>query len=365
MEKKTIGTLQVIFKIVERCNLNCSYCYYYSGADAKTDLRPVVISEGNIEAVADFLVQACLDLQIENLSIIFHGGEPTLLKPALFDWACVFLAEKTKGLTQLRFSMQTNGLHLPEIWLDLIEKHHISVGVSLDGSSEYNDIYRLDHMGRGSHQRISRNIVRLNERFAEGRIDPVGLVSVLNHAYDYKEIYRHFTEDLGVKFLNFLLPDRNRDASDEDLANIDSYGDVLCTLFDEWLEAGQSSIKIRQFEELLRHFSGKFEFMVLPKMYITNQIIVIHTDGHIAIDDTLMPTMSWYRETQTTDVRSTSLKEWLSQRVFNDIRGARSTLPAECVDCRWSGKFVAVATSKTALVKQMVLQEKVFTVGLS
>jgi len=45
-----------------------------------------------------------------------------------------------------------------------------------------------------------------------------------------------------------------------------------------------------------------------------------------------------------------------------EMRGRHCLRNASTADGQ---EFVAVATSKTALVKQMVLQEKVFTVGLS
>lgn len=336
MEKTTIGTLQVIFKIVERCNLNCQYCYYYSGADLKTDLRPPVISRDAVIAITEFLRRGCEDYSITNLSIIFHGGEPTLMKHALFDWICEYMVANLSELSLLSFSIQTNGVHLTQDWINVLAKHSVSVGVSMDGSKKFNDIYRLDHKGNGSYDRIRNNIQKLNAANSEGGLQPIGLVCVLNDKFDYTEIYQHFTRELGVKYLNFLLPDRNRDATSEQKEAISKYGEVLCTLFDEWLEHGMEDVTVRQFAELLRNFVGKVEYRQAPDNYISNQIVVLHSDGDVAVDDTLMPAMEWYQSAATANVKAVTLKDWLSQDVFKDLREARSTLPVECADCRWS-----------------------------
>lgn len=336
MDKTTIGTLQVIFKIVERCNLNCSYCYYYSGADLKTDLRPSVVSKNTISAIADFLRQGCSDYAIGNLSIIFHGGEPTLMKHGLFDWMCDHLRTELSGLTNVTFSMQTNAVHLSDEWIGVLSKHGVSVGVSIDGSKEYNDRYRVDHKGNGSHDRIYGNVKKLNLAADKGLIRPIGLVCVLNKAYDYSEIYSHFTRELGIGYLNFLLPDRNRDTPDEGAADVGRYGDVLCELFDEWLDSGLDSVEVRQFSELLKNFSGRLEVRQAPANYVRNQIVVIHSDGDIAVDDSLMPAMEWYQSAATANVAGASMRDWFSQPMFNDLRQARETLPDECAGCRWS-----------------------------
>ena len=336
MDKTTIGTLQVIFKIVERCNLNCQYCYYYSGADSKTDMRPPVISRDTIITVTEFLKHGCEDYSIANLSIIFHGGEPTLMKHALFDWMCDYLSANLSHCSSLSFSIQTNGVHMTQDWINVLAKHKVSVGVSIDGNMKFNDVYRLDHKGGGSHDRIYNNVKKLNAASSEGRIQPIGLVCVLNSEFDYGEIYQHFTRDLGVSYLNFLLPDRNRDADLKQKDVISRYGDVLCTLFDEWLEYGMENVEVRQFAELLSNFTGKIEYRHAPENYISNQIVVLHSDGDVAVDDTLMPAMDWYQRAATANVQTMTLKDWLTQSVFEDLREARSTLPTECRDCRWS-----------------------------
>jgi len=176
----------------------------------------------------------------------------------------------------------------------------------------------------------------LNQASQAGDIAPIGLVCVLNHEFDYKKIYHHFTRELKVNYLNFLLPDRNRDANEQQKASVSEYGDALCTLFDEWLEHGMDNVTVRQFSELLKHFIRKVEYKNAPKGYTSNQIVVIHSDGDITFDDTLMPATEWYQTAATANVREITLRGWLSQDIFAELWKARDTLPDECSDCRWS-----------------------------
>lgn len=337
MDVRVIETLQVIFKIAERCNLNCPYCYYYSGADSKIDLRPAVIPWDSAIATVDFLVQACSEIKIQNLQVVFHGGEPTLVKPKIFNELCELLREKLANVTKLNLCIQTNGVHLSNEWMDQIKKHSVSVGVSLDGPAIYNDPLRPDHLGRGSHDRIIKTIAKLTAESEAMSIRPIGLVSVLNKDFDYAAVYKHFVDDLNVKNLNFLLPDCNQDAGQDIIAAIPRYGNVLCDLFDLWLLHGQNKIRVREIEQFLKHFNVNVTYRYLPDDYLANQIIVVHSDGHLGVDDTFMPAFEWFASQPTADVRSTTLMQWLNQPMFEQIKHEQNRLPTECTDCRWKG----------------------------
>lgn len=337
MGVRAIETLQVIFKIAERCNLNCPYCYYFSGADSKIDLRPPVIPRDSATATVDFLVQACSEIDVKNVQIVFHGGEPTLVKPRVFDELCVILRDKLSGVTKLNLSIQTNGVHLSNDWMDQLKKHNVSVGVSLDGPAVYNDPLRPDHRGRGSHDRIVNTIARLTAESDANTIRPIGLVSVLNKDFDYSLVYQHFVNDLNVKNLNFLLPDCNQDAGADVIADVPKYGKVLCDVFDLWLMNGQDRIYVREIDRVLTHFNVNVHYRQLPDDCIANQIIVVHSDGHLDVDDTFMPAFEWFTRQPTADVRSTTLKNWLDQPMFEQVKAEQKRLPTDCADCPWRG----------------------------
>lgn len=73
-----MSTLTVILKMAERCNLNCSYCYFFNGKDFSYKDRPAYITETNIDQLIKFLSKGADDLSINKIVFGFHGGEPLL-----------------------------------------------------------------------------------------------------------------------------------------------------------------------------------------------------------------------------------------------------------------------------------------------
>jgi uncharacterized protein len=144
--------LQVILKTVERCNINCSYCYYFHGSDRSWKQRPATLSDETADAVVRFLTDGARDLQIPEVEVVFHGGEPMMQSRRRFHRLCNSLrAAFADHPSALSLAMQTNGTLVNEAWCQLLDEHRVSVGVSLDGTKEINDIHRVDHRGRSTY----------------------------------------------------------------------------------------------------------------------------------------------------------------------------------------------------------------------
>jgi uncharacterized protein len=150
--------LQVIIKIAERCNLACSYCYYFFMGDDSYKDRDAIMKCEQFPLVAEYLREGVLDLGIKKVQVVFHGGEPTLMRAREFRILAAQIRDNLSSICQLSFSMQTNGYHLTRDWEDALEEFKVSVGVSLDGPEAYNDRFRVTHKGKGSHEKIVRTI---------------------------------------------------------------------------------------------------------------------------------------------------------------------------------------------------------------
>lgn len=118
-----MSTLTVILKMSERCNLNCSYCYFFNGKDQSYKQRPAFISDKNIDSLIHFLKQGAVDLSIKKVVFGFHGGEPLLFGKEKFAKLCSELKLKLLNVVQVSFSVQTNGLLLDEEWLKIFTKY--------------------------------------------------------------------------------------------------------------------------------------------------------------------------------------------------------------------------------------------------
>lgn len=332
-------TLQVILKVAERCNLACTYCYYFFAGDESYSTRPPLMKEGTAEQVADFLATASVEMAIPNILIAFHGGEPTLLKPAKFDELCtIFRARITAS--NLGFQMQTNGTLLSPDWIAVLRKHEVSVGVSLDGPAPQNDKFRIDHAGKGSHASVVEGIRALQAAAREdANFHPPGAIAVVNPTFDYERVFRHLHIELGIDQVSFLLPDVSHDKALPFGIGARRYGEILCEIFDAWIATGAKA-QVRQIERFLSYFQQIDESTIpldLSSSGCTRtQIVVIQSNGELSIDDSYMVALEWRQAQQTPPVSEITLREYLAQPVFDDIDRYRTTLPTKCESCCWS-----------------------------
>src|SRR2546425_5237142 len=73
----------LVVKVAERCNLNCSYCYMYQHEDQSFRLRPRFMADETFGWMLRRARDECARRH-NQMSLVFHGGEPTLIGPARF-----------------------------------------------------------------------------------------------------------------------------------------------------------------------------------------------------------------------------------------------------------------------------------------
>jgi uncharacterized protein len=138
----------LIVKVASRCNLNCTYCYMYNMGDETYKSQPKIMSNITVENLL-YRMKEHSDLHnIDNMSIVFHGGEPMLTGMPFYE---NFLARAKNILpetVQVDYLMQTNGVLLTEEWCAFLKEKNIVVGISMDSTPESNDKYRIYHNGK-------------------------------------------------------------------------------------------------------------------------------------------------------------------------------------------------------------------------
>jgi uncharacterized protein len=142
------------------------------------------ITEEVMAEVPQFLLRSAQDLNLGRFRIVFHGGEPLLLKKSRFDQFCQSLSATLEGHAEVDFAVQTNGTLVDSEWIDLFERHKVAMGVSIDGTPDQHDLRRKDHHGRGSYQATVRGLRLLQEAEQLGRIPSVGAICVVNPGED-------------------------------------------------------------------------------------------------------------------------------------------------------------------------------------
>lgn len=339
-ERKRIKRVQVILKIAERCNLACSYCYYFEGGDRTFIEKPPVISEETVAALASFLSKGVDDLDLDDVWISFHGGEPFMVKPASLDRYCEILSSELASKCNLVLSAQTNGVHLNDKLLAVINKHRIEVSVSVDGLRHEHDRERVDHKGKGSFDRIKSNYVKLLANSREMGLAPIEIIGVLDARNDYKRTIEGLQEELGVQHFNFLLPDCTHEDGVPNGKTARDYGKVLCDIFDAWAES--DTIVVREIDYIMNRFQVAVKSEVETKnqtkeniRYIENQVIVVRSDGELQIDDTYMPAYQWRNDLLRINLRDCTLLQYLSTPAFEEIDSIYDQTPEKCTSCVW------------------------------
>jgi uncharacterized protein len=324
-------TLYVILKTVERCNLNCTYCYFFNQGEESYKKHPAFISEEVINQFVVFLRQAVSDFSFSTIQIAIHGGEPTLQPKAQFDLLCQKLRSELK--VDLKLSIQTNGTLIDDRWIELFTRHQVAVGVSLDGPPEYNDLNRIDHKGLGSYVAVLKGIEKLLEAVACGKIPDIGVLCVMNPARDGAKIYRHFVDDLNLNRIDFLFPDVTHDTFDTKEAA--SYGEYFASIFDEWIKDNNPRIRIRFLETVLAHLVGKKGSLAFFGPDQKNAYaITISSNGEISPDDTLR-TAGKGKFMQQGHIGNMSLKQFFALPILSVLDEEKSLLPKECAACCW------------------------------
>lgn len=69
-----------VIKTAERCNINCTYCYFFNKNDQSYKIHPPIMSKITLQQVADFMLEGCEKFHIKHLIVCFHGGEPLMQK---------------------------------------------------------------------------------------------------------------------------------------------------------------------------------------------------------------------------------------------------------------------------------------------
>ena len=210
---------------------------------------PRLLSPECRDAFVSRLSEYVRETGLSHCSVIFHGGEPLLAGPqVLADFSAAIRADVE---AKIDIGIQTNGLLLSDLALDILEHADIAVSLSLDGPRAANDKHRNTRKGRSSFNKVMAALQRLKKRpsiFA-------GIIAVIDTSNSPQDIFEFFDEHNPPR-LDFLLPDAHnmRAPPGRDVAP-NSYKVWLVSAFDLWLDQ-YPHISVRTFESLLDGVTG-------------------------------------------------------------------------------------------------------------
>ena len=179
------------------CNLDCKYCFFLS----KEMLYP-----GSRFRMADELLETYIRQTIEaqrssEITIAWQGGEPTLMGLDFFRRSIELEKKYLRPGQTIENTLQTNGMKLDDQWCEFFREHNFLIGLSLDGTREMNDAYRVDKAGAGTFDRVGSAARLMQKHNVEFNVLTTVHAANADHPL---ELYRFMRDDLGTKFIQFI-----------------------------------------------------------------------------------------------------------------------------------------------------------------
>lgn len=213
------------------CNLRCRYCFYDDVSNSRACKNMGLLSH----EMAGELVEKAFAATEEGGSVhfLFQGGEPTL---AGLDFFRFFLETERSMQRNISVfhSIQTNGICLDEEWASFFKANSFLVGLSLDGTQENHDLYRLDAAGQGTWDKVTHALALLDAYRVE-----TNLLCVVTGQLARKP-QRAFKSlcELGQHNLQFIpcLDPLDTIGGQAYSLTPELYGRFLCGIFDVWYQ---------------------------------------------------------------------------------------------------------------------------------
>lgn len=224
----------LLVKVAARCNINCSYCYWFRDDDVYR--LPKTMSTKVARQLLQRIKEQINSHQLERFSVLLHGGEPLLWGKERF----LFFVQECRKIQleqKIDFSISTttNGMLIDQEWCEIFKTYEVSVTISLDGPEELHDRNRVTFKNEGTYSEVVKAIELMRENNL-----PFGILAVADVNEDPDVVAEHFVSTLGIKHFDILIPDATHDDKPPSIKTFYS------RLFDLWLDKyGKSGIGMR------------------------------------------------------------------------------------------------------------------------
>jgi uncharacterized protein len=313
---------QLLVKLATRCNIDCSYCYWFR--DAAVYDKPKLMSADVLHQLLLRIEEHVARYSLVDFPIVLHGGEPLLWGRENFHRlaeACEVISSRTG--CDIPLAVTTNGVLIDDEWLNCFEAHQISVAISLDGPAHIHDTNRRTFQGTGTHAAVERAA-----RMLVSRDIAVSALAVCNPSHPPKQ-YVEFFADCGIANYDIMIPDATVDEKPPSVAAFYN------GLFDLWLEANRSkpTVNIRIISDMIAAMLGN-NSPTEGVGYKPVELCTIMTDGSVEAHDVLR--IAGDGVTQTTfNIFEHAIDEVRNEPGWKAARDASIDLCEKCRQCKF------------------------------
>ncbi|NJD60727.1 MAG: anaerobic sulfatase maturase [Anaerolineales bacterium] len=329
------------------CNLDCKYCFFLS----KELLYPGSQFRMTDQLLETYVRQLLESQPISEVTIAWQGGEPTLMDLDFFKRSVEYVEKYRKTGQQVQFSIQTNGTRLDDDWAKFFKQHNFLVGLSMDGTKELHNTYRVNKGGQGSFHQVMKG----REALIRHGVDTNILCTVHAANADHPlEIYHYFRDELKAQYIQFIpivervtaatLPLANQGWSEnsgsdrplytqkgnlvtERSVHPEQFGRFLISIFDEWVGRDVGQVFVQYFDSALANWVGQPSLCIFQPTCGT-ALALEHNGDLYACDHFVEPTflLGNITDTHMIDLVASKKQQKFGQDKFDK-------LPQYCRQC--------------------------------
>ncbi|MBP9192503.1 MAG: anaerobic sulfatase maturase [Ignavibacteria bacterium] len=239
------------------CNLDCKYCFFLS----KEMLYPGSRFRMADELLEEYIKQMIDSQETNEVYISWQGGEPTLMGIDFFKRSIELEEKYRKPGTRISHTMQTNGILIDDDWCEFFKKNNYLIGLSIDGTKDLHDFYRVDKGGHGTFDKV----IKAAKLMDKHKVDFNLLTTVHAHNADFPlDIYRFFRDEIKAKFIQFIpIVERDNDTGFQEGKKVtdrsvssEKWGNFLIKIFDEWVRRDVGELYVQMFDAALASWYG-------------------------------------------------------------------------------------------------------------
>jgi uncharacterized protein len=310
----------LLVKLAARCNLDCSYCYWFR--DPEVYKKPAILTPDAELALCSRLDAHIRRYELDEFTILLHGGEPLLFGKKRFT-SFLERLRKVSDATNCAFTMMvtTNGVLVDHEWARIFKKFGVHVSISIDGPAHIHDANRRDFSDRGSHAKATGALSLLRNAGLDA-----GIIAVCDPDTDPELVARHIVDDLGVRNFDILPPDATHDDKPKAIAP------YYIKLFDHWHDKlGSRGVEIRIISAMLQGlYTGEVSSDSIG--FGPVHTVTLLTDGSLEALDVLRISRAGITRTGY-NILNNDLQDIAADEGWRRIYDASLSLPAPCLEC--------------------------------
>jgi len=301
--------MHLTLNLTTSCNMNCTYCY-----------APPRPGPAMSEQTAFAALELGARLNHESCGIAFFGGEPLLHKDLIAAVVERGRAMEKEGKGHFHFKLTTNGLLLDDAFLQLAQREHIMLAMSVDGVEQAHDAHRRLADGSPSFEPVRASLARLLAAKPYASV-----ICVVN-----PDTARHLSEsiawllDAGCRYLIVVL-NHAADWTERDFGMLEKQYRKLATLYRQWTRAGRkfyfSPFETKISSHVNRHCYHK------DRCELGNRQLSVDTEGY------LYPCVQFPRAGHQSRWCIGNVIDGVDEKARQAIRAESETEKAFCRDC--------------------------------